>query len=195
MKEFPASVPVRTLGDADNRRPQNVEFLKRCEGGAAMPCPSINQQEIRPVALASVWILALKSLEAPRQHLPHHRVVIARGCRSDVEATIRRLHEAIRPGDDKCPYWKGPLQVTVVIDFYSPRRLREAKYLRQTVQHFQLIRALRNTASQCGLCVVLSGTHRLPFFAALGNEDRNTPSNLYGERFGQQRHVGNALIQ
>ena len=81
------------------------------------------------MALASVWILALKPLEAPRQHFSHHRIVVARICRSDVEPTIRRLHEAIWPGNNERPHRKGSLQVTVVIDFYSPWRLRESEDL------------------------------------------------------------------
>ena len=62
-------------------------------------------------------------LEAPLQHLAHHRVIVARrqAFGLDVELAILVLDEAVRPRHDHGTHRVSALDVAVVVDLDPPR--------------------------------------------------------------------------
>ena len=89
-------------------------------------------------------------LEAPLQHLAHHRVIVARGQAfgPDVELAVLVLDEAVRPGHDHGADRVGALDVAVVVDLDPLRRMRQAERGGHALQQPALGRGIGELAAE-----------------------------------------------
>ena len=89
-------------------------------------------------------------LEAPLQHLAHHRVIVARrqAFGLDVELAVLVFDEAVRPGHDHGADRVGALDMAVVIDLDPPRRMRQPERGGHALQQPALGRGIGELAAE-----------------------------------------------
>src|SRR3546814_10696490 len=98
--------------------------------------PAVDQHQVRPVAGPAFGVLLEGPRETARQHLPHHRVIVA-GLEladplvplavldiADVELAVGALHEPFRPGHEPAADRLGTAGVRFVVDLDPYRRRR-----------------------------------------------------------------------
>ena len=119
-----------------------------------------------------------------RQHLAHHRVVVARRQRRalDVEGAVLVLHEAFRPGDDHRADRVGPHDVRIVVDLDPPRRRCEAEGGGERREQLRLARRFGELARQRLARVAQRVVDELLLFAAARRADGDAMAGARARR-------------
>ena len=121
--------------------------------------------------------------EAARQHLAHHRVVVARrqARALDVEGAVLVFDETLRPGDDHRADRVGPHDVRIVVDLDPPRRRCEAEGGGERFEQLRLARRFGELARQRLARVAQRVVDELLLFAAARRADSDAMAGARAE--------------
>src|SRR5499427_4895186 len=140
-------VPIRALGNGNQRHVDDAERRERLLGRAQLPAAAVDNDEIgprrgnlaiRPTGdvdrLARLRLRAGRARHRPRrlvhqpletaaQYLSHHAEIVAghEVGGTDIELAVLVLLEALSPGDDHGAHGIAALDVTVVVDLDTTR--------------------------------------------------------------------------
>ena len=145
-------VAVGALGDRGEPHALDAERGQHLARRLELPAPAVDDDEVGRIGKgARLRRLAVphEAREAARQHLAHHRVIVAgRQVRAlDVEGAVLVLDEAFGPGDDHRPDRVGPHDVGIVVDLDPPDRMVDAERLAQRGDELLLGRRLRRACA------------------------------------------------
>src|SRR3546814_7668126 len=92
---------------------------------------AVEQHQVRPLVAAALGVFLQGALEAPRQHLAHHGVVVAGGGRRvpDLELAVGVLLKSLGAGHDHAAVGLAAMGMAVVVELDALGRAVKAEDL------------------------------------------------------------------
>ena len=165
-----------------------------------LPAPAVDDDEIGRVGKGAGLgrlALPLEARETARQHLAHHRVIVAgREIDAlDVEGAVLVLDEAFGAGDHHRADRVRPHDVGIVVDLDPPDRLIDAEGLAQRNDQLLLGRRFGELARQSLLRVAHGGVDQILLLAALRRADGDAMPDARAQDLGQGFGARNIVAQ
>ena len=76
MKFFFARITINAFGDAEHGDIIDAKVGHDTRYGAYLPCPAVDQQEVRPSVGFAIGVFFQQAFKAARQHLFHHAEIV-----------------------------------------------------------------------------------------------------------------------
>ena len=197
---FPAGVAVGALGDRDQGHPFDAERGQNLARGLELPAPAVDDDEVGGVGKSAGFgglALPHEPAKAARQHLAHHRIVVARRQIGalDVEGAVLVLDEALGAGDHHRPDRVRPHDVGIVVNFGAPDRMIDAERRAERGDELLLARGFRELARQRFARVAHRGVDEILLFAAPRRADRDAMASARAQDLAQSLGARNRVAQ
>ncbi len=223
-EEFlPPGIPVRSLGNADQRNVGDPEAFKRFTCGGQLPLAAVDQHQVGPgghfhhgrirqaVAVfvllrgnrigfdfrcgQCTFVFLQKPGEPARQDFAHHAVVVPgdQVFRLDVELAVMGLRKAFGTRDDHAADRIGAHDVRVVVDLDPPWREGQVEGFGHALQQARLAGGFRKAASERFAGVGQRVVDQVLLFAALWNRHLDLPVHTFAQRFGEKGTFGKIM--
>src|SRR5918993_1878384 len=187
---------MRALRDAHDGHVVDAGILHYLAYSRNLALTAVDQQQVRPLAALTVWVLLFEPGEAAFEHFAHHREVVAR-LRLRllyVELAIAVLAETFGAGDDHRAGRVRAHDVAIVVNLDALGHGRKLERIGQLAQDLALRRRLREPAVERFLGIPPSLIEQLLAVAALRDFEDDLATGALGQRLLQQPAIGKLAI-